>query len=234
MTRPKTLRRVDTIPTVKWFKPTGIKLADLEEVSLTFDEIEALRLADLESLYQEKVATRMGVSRQTVGRILVSARKKVAEALVYGKAIRLEGGQIHHRKPECVSDQDFVIQKPLSASQIEHPSRVVVTSTGPDLDSEVDLRFGRAQYFIVIQLDSGAITVLSNEDSDKSDKGVGIRSFQRIVDAGVEVIITGRVGQKVMGMMSSSGISAFVVSGGTVREAFDLYRREYFKSEEKK
>lgn len=69
----------------------------LEEVSLTLDEIEAIRLADLEGMYQDQVAKKMNVSRQTVGRILASAHKKIAEALVLGKAIRMEGGSIQFK-----------------------------------------------------------------------------------------------------------------------------------------
>ncbi|RUM87792.1 MAG: hypothetical protein DSZ24_05330 [Thermodesulfatator sp.] len=62
-----------------------------EAVRLALDELEALRLADLEGLYQEEAAKRMGVSRATFGRILERARKKVAEALVMGKGIKIEG-----------------------------------------------------------------------------------------------------------------------------------------------
>ena len=65
---------------------------DLEEVVLGLDETEALRLADLEGLSHEQVGERMEVSRPTVGRILESARRKVAEALVHGKALRISGG----------------------------------------------------------------------------------------------------------------------------------------------
>ncbi len=136
MTRPKTLRQIDSIPDVKWFKPAGIKMCSLEEVSLTFDEIEAIRLADLENLYQEQVATHMGVSRQTVGRILVSARKKVAEALVAGKAIRLEGGKIQFRNPACLESQMEISPKNLTAEQIRQPKQTAITAKGPDLDSE--------------------------------------------------------------------------------------------------
>ena len=99
MTRPKTPRSVESTPKVSWFKPAGVKLIDLDEVVLTLDEVEALRLADLQGEYQELVAEKMNVSRQTVGRILTSAHKKIAEALVTGKAIRLEGGQV-----ECQGD----------------------------------------------------------------------------------------------------------------------------------
>lgn len=65
---------------------------------LTLDEFEALRLADREGHYQDEVSERMGVSRATVGRILASAHRKVAEAFVSGKAIRFEGGAVEFRR----------------------------------------------------------------------------------------------------------------------------------------
>jgi predicted DNA-binding protein (UPF0251 family) len=64
----------------------------LEEINLTLDEYEAIRLADLEGLYQEQAAKRMGVSRQTFGNIINSARRKIADSLVNGKAVRIAGG----------------------------------------------------------------------------------------------------------------------------------------------
>ena len=100
MPRPISPREIETPPHATWFKPTGVPLRDLEEVVLTFDEIEAIRLADAEGFYQEQVAEKMKVSRPTVGRILASARKKIGDALVRGKAIRMEGGIINIRDPE--------------------------------------------------------------------------------------------------------------------------------------
>jgi predicted DNA-binding protein (UPF0251 family) len=97
MPRPITPREIAEPPKAIWFKPTGIPLRELEEEVLTLDEIEAIRLADVEELYQEQVAEQMKVSRPTVGRILASARKKVATALVEGKAIRIEGGTVSVR-----------------------------------------------------------------------------------------------------------------------------------------
>ena len=93
MARPRNCRRVSSIPESTYFKPRGIPLTMLEEVVLTVDECEAIRLADLESLHQEQAAERMKVSRQTFGRIIESAHKKVAEALVKGKALKIEGGE---------------------------------------------------------------------------------------------------------------------------------------------
>jgi len=80
------------MPESDYFKPRGIPLSALEEVVLTVDEFEAIRLADLEGFYQEEAAQKMKVSRQTFGRIVESAHKKVAEALVQGKALKIEGG----------------------------------------------------------------------------------------------------------------------------------------------
>ena len=94
MARPKRCRRISSTPGSRYFKPRGIPLAVLEEVVLSFDEYEAIRLADLESLYQEQAAEQMGVSRQTFGRIIESAHHKVAEALVKGKALKIEGGAV--------------------------------------------------------------------------------------------------------------------------------------------
>jgi predicted DNA-binding protein (UPF0251 family) len=76
------------------FKPAGIPSVILDEVVMTLDEFEALRLADLEGLYHEQAAERMRVSRPTFSRIVQSAHLKVAEALVHGKAIRIEGGPV--------------------------------------------------------------------------------------------------------------------------------------------
>jgi predicted DNA-binding protein (UPF0251 family) len=81
------------MPASSYYKPRGIPLSMLEEVVLTVDEFEAIRLADLEGLYQEQAAEKMGVSRQTFGRIIDSGHKKVAEALVKGKALKIEGGE---------------------------------------------------------------------------------------------------------------------------------------------
>src|SRR4030066_1536095 len=92
MARPRNCRRVGSIPESDYFKPRGIPLSMLEDVILTVDEFEAIRLADLESLYQEKAAEKMNVSRQTFGRIIDSAHKKVAEVLVRGKSLRIDGG----------------------------------------------------------------------------------------------------------------------------------------------
>lgn len=92
MPRPRKLRFVQGGPMANVFKPQGIPAKTLEEVSLTVEGLEALRLCDLDKLDQETAAARMNVSRQTFGRVLAEARGRVSEALVMGKMIRIQGG----------------------------------------------------------------------------------------------------------------------------------------------
>lgn len=96
MVRPHIQRRVSEEPAIVYFKPRGIPLRDLEEVRLTLDGLEALRLADVEGLYHDAAAERMNVSRPTFGRILEQARRTVAIAIVKGYALRIEGGVVKH------------------------------------------------------------------------------------------------------------------------------------------
>ena len=94
MPRPKQCRRVCLSPNCVYFKPAGVPTSTLEEVVLAVDELEAMRLVDVDGLYYEQAAERMGVSRRTFGRIIDSARRKVAQALTQGMALRIEGGVI--------------------------------------------------------------------------------------------------------------------------------------------
>ncbi len=92
MARPPKCRLVGREPSVTYFKPRGIPLRDLDEVTLTVEGLEALRLSEIEGLDQDTAAVRMGISRQTFGRILAEARRTVALAVVEGLGLRIEGG----------------------------------------------------------------------------------------------------------------------------------------------
>jgi len=94
MPRPPHCRRIEKTPAFTDFKPVGVPIGALETVVMTLDEFEALRLADFLGLYQEESAQRMGVSRPTFSRIVDSARRKVAQALVLGRRLRVEGGMV--------------------------------------------------------------------------------------------------------------------------------------------
>ncbi len=92
MPRPHKPKLISGLPRAVFFKPMGVPFHQIEETVLRVEELEALKLVDMEGLYQEQAASRMGVSRQTLQRLLDEARRKVAEALIKGKALRIEGG----------------------------------------------------------------------------------------------------------------------------------------------
>jgi len=94
MPRNKCKRHISNLPGVTYYKPAGIPLGQMSEVLVTYDELEAIKLADLENNYQKEAAIKMNISRQTFGRIIESAHSKIADALLNGKAIKIEGGNI--------------------------------------------------------------------------------------------------------------------------------------------
>jgi len=98
MSRPKNNRIVHEPPLFTNFKPTGVKGLSLEQVSLSLDEFEAFRLSDNKGLSQAEAAEEMGISRPTFTRLIEQARKKIAELIVNGKMLNIEGGKIHFRK----------------------------------------------------------------------------------------------------------------------------------------
>jgi predicted DNA-binding protein (UPF0251 family) len=100
MARPPAPRKIAGRPVARLFKPGGVPA--LAQVGMALDEFEAVRLADLEALEHAQAARRMGVSRQTFGRILGVARRKVAQALVLGQALRIDGASVDgSARPHC-------------------------------------------------------------------------------------------------------------------------------------
>ncbi|KEI15298.1 MULTISPECIES: DUF134 domain-containing protein [Clostridium] len=104
MARPKKCRRIEFIPKNTYFIPTGKRRCKIQETKLQLEELEAMRLKDIEGLNQEECAERMQVSRQTFQNIIDSARKKVAIALTNGNAINISGGDYttHHCRFKCL------------------------------------------------------------------------------------------------------------------------------------
>ncbi|MCW8796403.1 MAG: DUF134 domain-containing protein [Chlorobium sp.] len=107
--RPKSCRRVTDTPLVRCFKPQGVSRNMLEEVVVTVDELEAIRLADFEGLYQAEAAEKMQISRQTFGRILESAHKKIAVALVEGKSLVFDGGVFMKSAESMEEEKDLCV-----------------------------------------------------------------------------------------------------------------------------
>jgi predicted DNA-binding protein (UPF0251 family) len=106
MSRPVKLRYVAQLPSTALFRPVGVPANVLPPVCVSLEEAESIRLKDLEGLEQEECARRMQISRPTFHRVLESGRRKLADALVNGKAIQIEGGNfgLAERRFRCNND----------------------------------------------------------------------------------------------------------------------------------
>ena len=132
MGRQPLFRRVDFLPQVTYFKPAGVPLTHLQEVRLSIEEAEAIRLKDIEGLEQDECAQRMRVSRATFARILLLARQKMADALLNGKAIRIEGGnyEMAVRHFRCGNGHEWEV--PFEV-MINKPPQLCPTCNTPDI-----------------------------------------------------------------------------------------------------
>jgi predicted DNA-binding protein (UPF0251 family)/predicted Fe-Mo cluster-binding NifX family protein len=223
---------VDAAPGVRLFKPQGIPARQLEEIYLSFEGYEALRLSDLEGLRQDEAAERMKISRQTFGRILSEARKAATEAIVKGLVLRIEGGEYRMsdsgaaapatcnfpEKP--VRDTD---RKPQGDKKEMH--KIAVSSEGPDLDGPVDPRFGRAAGFVIIDPDTMASEYIDNAASQGMSQGAGIQTAELMTRHDVGVVLTGYVGPKAFQALSAAGIKIGQnLENLSVRQAVEKYK----------
>lgn len=182
------------------FKPAGIPARELEEVILTYDQAEALRLADLEGLYQEAAARSMGVSRQTFGRIVEEAHRIVADAILNGKALKIEGGKI-------IIKEDSGMHKKIAV---------------PTRNGEIDAHFGHCEYFTAYEIEDGKV---KSEKRVDSPDGCGCKSDIASVLAkdGVTLMLAGNMGEGAVRILKSNGIEVVRGASGNARKAVDAY-----------
>ena len=102
--------------------------------------------------------------------------------------------------------------------------KIGVTSTGEDLYANVDPRFGRCKYFLIVDTESMKFEVLSNENAMASG-GAGIQTAQTIANKGVEAVVTGNIGPNAFQTLSAAGIKVFTGASGTIKEAIEKYKK---------
>jgi predicted DNA-binding protein (UPF0251 family)/predicted Fe-Mo cluster-binding NifX family protein len=240
MPRPRKCRMVSQIPSVIYFKPRGIPMRQLAEVYLPLEGFEALRLADLEGCKHEEAAKKMNVSRQTFGRILSQARHSVAEALVHGFALRIDGGdyKIVDRNgqtaqaadlrqyasiPDNLQKSSVLLERKLQKKELQM-EKIAVSAEGPTLDDALDPRFGRAAGFLIVNPQTLEHKYVDNGASQAMSQGAGIQAAEIVARAGARVLLTGYVGPKAFQALQAAGISiAQNLQNLTVREAVERY-----------
>jgi len=200
MPRPVSERLLGAPIIARVMKPSGLPARTLEEVVLGFDEAEALRLADLEGFYQEAAARSMGVSRQTFGRIVEMARHKVADAILNGKALRIEGGEV------------TIKEKGDTMMKIAVPSR----------DGIVDEHFGHCKEFLIFRVEGEALV---EEQAIPSLEGCGCKSGVAAVLArsGVTHLVAGNMGDGAVRVLGSQGIIVTRGASGSAKAAAEAF-----------
>jgi len=196
-------RHVCITPQFRYYKPQGVSMRSLEEVELTVEECESLRLADLEGVYQDAAAESMGISRATFGRVVAKAREKIAQALFFGKAIRI------------AQESHFVMK--------EKGIKIAVASNGKSLCDEVSTRFAQAPYFLLIDPETKEFSVLDNSCID--ERGMGVKATERLLASGVRAVIAGRFGSNVERILINAGV-ATSCDQGSIEEVIAHFKNE--------
>lgn len=102
--------------------------------------------------------------------------------------------------------------------------KVVVTAQGPELDSLVDPRFGRARYFLLVDTESGGFSTHDNVQNLNAIQGAGIQAAQTVVQLGAEAVLTGNVGPKAFATLEAGRLTVYTGAAGTVRQALEELR----------
>jgi predicted DNA-binding protein (UPF0251 family)/predicted Fe-Mo cluster-binding NifX family protein len=235
MTRPRCRRNIGFLPPVTYFKPAGVPMGEIEEVILHHDELEAIRLKDLLGMPQEEAAVRMNVSQPTFHRLLLAAHEKMAHAVINGKALRIEGGNVaidERYIPPCGWRQMCrhgwkergALQKGDGSSVKRGGTmKVAVTSVDGSMNGMVDERFGRSRKLVVYDRENKAHTVIDNSTNMGAAQGAGIQSAQNVVNSGASAVISGHLGPNAFKVLQTAGVDIYAVSGKTVGEAIRAY-----------
>ena len=200
--RREKLRRVGIIPEYRGFTPDG--LASGDAIDMTVDELEVLRLCDLEGLNQEAVAQQMGIARATVAAICSRAHRKVADALVNGRALVIEGGNIAY--------------SPIASTTAAWPAKEVGTmrvATTYD-NGNIFMHFGRSEQFKIYDIQDGK--VLNERVVGTGGTGHGALAGL-LANGGVDTLICGGIGAGARLALEEAGIRLYPGAAGSADEA---------------
>ena len=194
MSRPVITRIVDIPMRTVYFKPCGKLPDDTECVTIKFEELEALRLSDLEGINQSEASKNMGISRHTFGRILAAARKKVARSLVESLPIVVTGGTNARRLSSAELLKDYPAMK------------IAISAEGPTTQDIVDPRFGRAAGFVIYDTETKTLEYIDNGAAQAAAQGPGLMAVETVVEAGAKVVLSGYIGPKALEALQAVGL----------------------------
>jgi predicted DNA-binding protein (UPF0251 family)/predicted Fe-Mo cluster-binding NifX family protein len=196
MPRPCKCRRVCFNPQADYFKPRGIPVSQLEEVILTIDEFESVRLADLEGLYQEDAAKRMNVSRQTFGNIIETAHKKIADAIINARALKIKGGIVK------------MVQKQVKLC--------IPTTTNEGKTAPVHGHFGSAPFFTIYDMAADTVEVIDN--ANEHHEHGACQPMSALTGRKIDAVVCAGMGARAVMKLNEGGIKVYRAVAGTVAD----------------
>lgn len=239
MPRPTCKRRIGFQPKSVFFKPAGIPMGAMEEVVIGHDEVEAMRLKNLLGFPQEEAADQMGVSQPTFHRLINAAHQKIADAIINGKALRIDGGNVTVHEGMVGPcrwtkrwGQEYASAQAIASSPIEEGKqtqggtamKIAITSADGTLDGMVDERFGRTKKIIIFDTETNTHETIDNTTNMNAAQGAGIQTAQNVVKTGARAVISGHLGPNAFRVVSGAGVEVFTVSGMTVRQALEAHK----------
>lgn len=214
MPRPPRCRRICGAPQVDTFYPNGRK--DAEPILLTLDEYEVIRLVDLEQQTHEQCAAQMDISRSTVQEIYESARRKIAASLVYGKPLRITGGNYRICKGQesshcgrCCRMQNENTKPHKTTPKGDFPMKIAVTYE----NGQIFQHFGHTEQFKLYEVADGKIVHAEVVGTNGSGHGA-LAGF--LMQHGVDTLICGGIGGGAQAALAQVRIKLY---GGVSGEA---------------
>lgn len=217
MARPCRQRRICSAPAYDRFYPDGVTGG--ETVTLTLDEYETIRLMDTEKLTHEQCAALMDISRTTVTEIYESARGKIADAIVNGKALTISGGRYKFCNGSAASccrkhctKSALTMQTPPLPMKGDNTMRIAVTYE----NGNIFQHFGHTEQFKIYDAEDGKIVAEHIADTNGNGHGA-LAGF--LSSMGVDVLICGGIGGGAQNALASAGIKLYGGASGNADEA---------------
>ena len=212
-------------------------MGELVEVILQHDELEAVRLKDHLGIPQEEAAKQMNVSQPTFHRLILSAHEKMADAVVNGKALRIEGGNVtidNSQIPPCGWRQmckrgwrgKSVPQKgDAFITRQGGTMKIAITSVDGTLEGMVDERFGRSRKLIIYDREKKEHTVVDNAVNMGAAQGAGIQSAQNVINSGAKAVVSGHLGPNAFRVLQAAGVDVYVASNMSAAQVIQAYEQ---------
>ncbi len=206
--RPKKLRTVGMVPEYVGFVPEGVGSTGDIPIVITQDELEAIRLVDLKGLDQAEAARSMGIARATVAGTCQRARRKIADALVNGRRLEVEGGTVRYVPPNQPADTDWPQKRG------DTDMRIAATYE----EGEIFPHFGRTEQFKVYDVEDGKVVSSQVVGSN----GIGHGALAGLLaQGGVDALICGGIGGGALAALAQQGIQVYAGASGSADAAVE-------------